>query len=824
VLNSKLSSADRLNRPWTPLISAIHDAALELCAQVLAAPDTSARSMLIAAAVVEQLPDSACAIYRYVPGDGEGEGEWTALGLSGDAALEEATFPAAEHLMSALVSESRAVIYRGQDLRREDYAHLHLARSVEGLAYLPLLHQDRILGAIEIISFLRVLEPSELDELFPIIQLAAPAIIAGEESERQRQDLLDGLHRMSQLYDLEKSLNSTLDFDRVTAMIPEKALAMLDCQAVHLWLFEGEVLRLVASQGVDATVELGRMQAPGEGYVADMAEEGEPLLIADAGDERLVRRNAGFESDSEIAPVTDALIVPLMQDEAEVGVLEAINKHGRPFDEDDQFLLSTMAETVSSALKNASLMHAERKLAILQALVHVSSEITSTLRLDRLLQIVVNSPQDVLPYELCAIALDNRGRLQLKAVSGMANLPMGDAAVSRVENLVHWLSSQPSSLHLRWHEKNGTDDAPGNGLSLPPEVLRNFQESGYRALYSLPLNDDQGRVGVLLFESGEPDFLDLPHTEMIKILAGQATVAIRNALLYREVPMIGLLEPLMQKRAALLRTTGRLRLAYACVAAAVALFLIFCPLPMRVSGEAVVDAQHLATVAAPVEGNVDKVYVHEGQKVAAGELLGTINDVRWRADLAAAETKYQQALLTMEDDLAHSSPRAGADRTNANFLRSEVAQARARIESAQLRSPIAGIVLTPNLQNAAGEHLDAGAPFAQVLDLSSALIRIAVPQRDASLIRSGQAAAIKLDSYPQRTWHNPVSQVSPQAVTSDGDRTFSAEVPVPNTDAALHAGMSGKGKISIGYKPAGFVLLRNPALWLWQTLWNWIGW
>jgi transcriptional regulator with GAF, ATPase, and Fis domain len=805
------------------LISAIHDAALDLCSQVLAAPDTASRSMLIAAAVVEQIPDSACAIYRYASDDSEGE--WTALGLAGDAALEQGSFPAAEHLMSALLSEpSTAIIYQGQDLRREDYAHLHLTRSVEGLAYVPLLHQDRVLGAIEIISYSRVLEPSELDELAPIVQLAAPAILAAQEGERQRQDMLDALHRMSQLYDLEKSLNSTLEFDDVTKMIPEKALAMLDCQAVHLWLFEGEALRLVASQGADATVERGMMQAAGEGYVADMAEEGEPLLIDDAEDERLAQRNAAAEANSEVRLITDVLLVPLMQDEAEVGVLEAINKHDRPFDEDDQFFLSSMAETVSSALKNASLMHAERKLAILEALVHVSSEITSTLRLDRLLQIVVNSPQNVLPYELCAIALDNRGRLQLKAVSGMAKLPMGDAAVARVEELVRWLSSQANALHLRWHEESSSEDGSEDGSNLPPEVLRHFQESGYRALYSLPLNDDQGRVGLLLFESSEPDFLDLPHTEMIKILAGQATVAIRNALLYREVPLIGLLEPLMQKRAALMRTTGRRRLVFAGVAAAVALFLIFCPLPMRVTGEAVVEPQHLTTVAAPVDGNVDKVFAHEGQRVAAGEVLGTINDWQWRADLAAAETKYQQALLAMEDDLAHGSPRAGADRTNANYLRSQVAQARARIESAQLRSPIAGIVVTPNLQNAAGEHLDAGASFAQVLDLSSAVIRVAVPQRDAFLLRSGEAAAIKLDSYPQRTWHNAVSLVSPQAVAIDGDRTFGAEVPVPNADAALHAGMSGKGKISIGFKPAGYVLLRNPALWLWQTLWNWIGW
>ena len=64
----------------------------------------------------------------------------------------------------------------------------------------------------------------------------------------------------------------------------------------------------------------------------------------------------------------------------------------------------------------------------------VSSEITSTLRLDRLLQIIVNSPQNVLPYELCAIALDNRGHLQLKAVSGMASLPLGDAQVERLQS------------------------------------------------------------------------------------------------------------------------------------------------------------------------------------------------------------------------------------------------------------------------------------------------------------------------------------------------------------------------------------------------------
>jgi hypothetical protein len=161
------------------------------------------------------------------------------------------------------------------------------------------------------------------------------------------------------------------------------------------------------------------------GYVADMAEEGEPLLIDDPDDERLQARNARQPEGSQSPPVSNALLVPLMQDEAEVGVLEAINREDHPFDDDDLFLLSSMAETVSNALKNASLMLAERKLEILKVLVQVSAEITSTLRLDRLLQIIVNSPQGVLPYELCAIALDVRGKLQLKAVSGMTACLIG---------------------------------------------------------------------------------------------------------------------------------------------------------------------------------------------------------------------------------------------------------------------------------------------------------------------------------------------------------------------------------------------------------------
>jgi multidrug resistance efflux pump len=308
------------------------------------------------------------------------------------------------------------------------------------------------------------------------------------------------------------------------------------------------------------------------------------------------------------------------------------------------------------------------------------------------------------------------------------------------------------------------------------------------------------------------------------VLAGQTTVAIRNALLYQEVPLIGLLEPLVQRKQAFLRSGRKRQAVMLGSVAAVILLLIFCPLPLRISGTAVVAPQSVATLAAPVEGTIANVYAREGQHVSRGQVLATMDDWAWRNQLVAAQAKYQAALLAMQGDLARHSALAGEDRIQVDYLRSEMERTRLRIANAQLRSPIDGIVITPDLQNAAGEHLDAGATFAQVLDLASARVNIAVDQQDAGLVRGGQSAAIKLNSFPAETLHGRVSSISPEAQPVGDGRVFYAHVLLANRNAELRTGMDGRAKIFAGYRAAGFVLLRAPALWIWEKLWDWIGW
>jgi RND family efflux transporter MFP subunit len=793
----------------------------ELARALLASPEVSTRAALLADAMRSALPGSACALYALRSG---AEGAFfTALGVSDEISVEESAIPADGPLFAPLMQSPRPLVYSASELAREDYAHIQVVRTIRSIGYLPLLQEQQLVGTFEIVSFTDLLTETGLQSLDELAELAVAAVGSAEQFEEQRQNLLDSIHRLTQLYDLEKSLNETLDFEPLLELIPVKVAAMLPCQAIHLWMFEGGKLKLVSAWGEDATAEVGTMEEVGEGYVADMAEEGAPLLISDADDPRLESRN---ERAGNSQPITNALMVPLIEHdknggESELGVLEAVNKEGREgFSEDDLFFMNSMSETVTSALKNASLMYAERKLEILEALVQVSSEITSTLRLERLLQIIVNSPQSVLPFERCSIALDNRGRLQLKAVSGMATIPAGDLQVEHLRELLQWLSSYDQQLLIRQHGDEPETDDP----KVRAAIAKHFEASDYRALFALPLADDQGRVGLLLYESSDPDFLEQAHIEMIKVLAGQTTVAIRNALLYREVPLISLLEPLVQRKQAFLRSDRKRQGVILGSVVAGILLLIFCPLPLRISGAAVVAPQSVVTLAAPVEGTIANVYAREGQHVSRGEVLGTMDDWSWRNQLAAAQAKYEAAMLAMQGDLARHSSQAGEDRTQADYLRAEMERARLRIANAQLRSPIDGIVMTPDLQNAAGEHLDAGAAFAQVLDLASARVNIAVDQADAKLVQPGQTAAIKLDSFPAQTLHGQVFSVSPEAQPAGDSRVFYAHVLLPNENAQLRTGMEGRAKIFAGLRPAGYVLLRAPALWLWKTLWDWIGW
>lgn len=786
----------------------------EYAAALLSKQEVYARADLTAGQIAELLPGTAVAVY--VVQDQENPA-WTAKAIAGEITVAGVIEFDAGNL--GLLAENKSPqVFDGAALLRENYAHLDVRRTVTSLAYVPLLIDDTLVGAIELVRYEGSFTASALDTVEEIAELASPAIAGALFYESERNASLQSISRVTQMYDLEKVFNSTLEMDDLLEIIAKKFQEVLNVQGVNLWMVNGDAVELVSQAGVDPTVQVGTMQGPGQGIAGDVSDNGELVLIDDAEDQRLQQRNAGFEE----GPIFSLLVAPLMEQDNLVGLVEAINRlDGAPFDEDDQFLLTNICETASNALHNASLLQAERKVEILEALVKVSGEITSTLDLDHVLDAVVNGPSTVIPYDRAAIALEQRGRMQVKAISGATKINPQDPDTARLRDLLDWAASTRDSVFVVQRGEEVESERPETRA----KFLNYFAESGMHAFHAVPLADDDGLLGILSFESSDPDFLSTAHLEMIKVLAGQATVALRNASLYREVPFIDVLQPFLEKKRKFLRMPKQRRLAILAGTTLGLVFLAAFPLPLRVDGPAAVAPAHTARVQPEVPGVVQHVNVREGDTVKQGTILATLADWQYRAELAGAQAKYNTAVSEMNHSLAiNDDSQAGIFRIQADYWASEVSRDRERLDKTLLRSPIDGIIATPHIEDTVGRSLNPGDTFAEVVDTAQADVDVAVDERDVTLLRPGDNAAVKLEGFPNRTFRGQVIIISPKAQVENDDRVFYARVNVPNAAGLIRAGMQGRSKILTGWRPVGVVVFRRPAMWFWSKIWSWVGW
>jgi len=789
---------------------------VNLSQRLLSEYEFSPRARLIVQAVAEAFPGAAVNLY-ILKNPASNEPLWSPLSSVGDAKPDH-EIPATIRALGILANDPQPFVLSGDTLSREEYAHLNVRRSLSSLACLPIQARGTLFGALEIVTFDAPITASQLEILTDVAEIAGTALASAQTYEEERHGALTSISRLTQFYDIEKVFSSTLEMDQLLPIIGSKIRDMLECECVNVWMLKGdESIELMHQSGMDLTTTQGQVQRPGEGIPGDVSDNGEPVMISDASETRLASRNHGHDSG-----IHSLIVAPLLDQGALVGVIEATNKNdGTPFDDDDLFVLTSLNETAASALHNASLLMAERKVQVLETLVHVSSEITSTLNLDRVLQSVVNTPSAVIPYERAWVALDQRGKLQLKAISGMEQVSIGSKEVEDLQAILPAIAQFAEPTFVTQREE--IIEAPDP--SLEETFRRYFRESGMRSLYALPLADDEGRLGILSFESTHPDFLTDAHLEVIQVLSGQATVAVRNASLYKEVPFIGFLEPILQKKQKLLALEKRRRSIFMAVVVGVALFLALFPIPMRVDGPAVIAAARSVKVQPEIEGVVGDVFVREGQHVNEGQLLAQLEDWNYRSDLAAARAKLQTATFEMNHALAiNDGSLAGRHRVEVDYWTAEVQRCEQRLDKTRLRALFSGWITTPRIEESRGRHLAAGDTLAELVDSTRATADVAMDESELPLVLQGAKAAVKLDSFPTTTFRGVVEVLSPKSRLDGDNRYFDARVNLPNPDGRLRPGMQGIGKITIGWRPIGYVLFRRPALWVYSKLWSGFGW
>ena len=139
-------------------------------------------------------------------------------------------------------------------------------------------------------------------------------------------------------------------------------------------------------------------------------------------------------------------------------------------------------------------------------------------------------------------------------------------------------------------------------------------------------------------------------------------------------------------------------------------------------------------------------------------------------------------------------------------------QAERNAELMEIHAPFAGLVVIKTIYRSGtgfveileGDEVRPGSAIIDIVDTSVMQVRARVNQADASLVRPGQPATIRLDGFPALEFHGRVELVTPLAATSglsQAVRTLTAVVSIKESHEQLLPDLTASVEIQPGPTP-----------------------
>jgi biotin carboxyl carrier protein len=355
------------------------------------------------------------------------------------------------------------------------------------------------------------------------------------------------------------------------------------------------------------------------------------------------------------------------------------------------------------------------------------------------------------------------------------------------------------------------------------------------------LNDEKQLVGAYFAESTSEGFFDattgrdLPiASKVTEWLATHAGKQLRSAKDYESLPFLPVTRRLRATRLAFAGTKRKRTLTRILIWGSIAAAIVLCPWPDRIEGNCTLLPEHHNLVVSEIPGRVERIYVREGSRIGKGEPLADLDKRKLETELEAARKDVLRLQAEAE------KYRGAGDEASAQVASLQAAAAhentkrlQADIDSATMRSPIDGVVLTKDVEKHAGEFIQAGTAFTEVASMDVWNLRIDIDQRDIGRVgRRLVEGPINVSyilysqtAYTLGTKLNDLRQISAAAEARETEHVFlvtvnNVEIP-QNIKAALRPGLTGRARIELGTRPLGWILGRRIWNWLQIKLINW---
>ncbi|MGB9871463.1 MAG: GAF domain-containing protein [Anaerolineae bacterium] len=427
------------------------------------------------------------------------------------------------------------IVRTGQPIVTDDYLAECQRRGVRpggrpGKAWMgmPLISQDRILGVINISSFdPDVTYTAEQVRVFQVIADQAAAIL---DKARLYQETEKWARRLEGLNEVGHLLASTLDLNSLLDLTIRKAVDLLQAEAGSLLLVDEESGDLVFQVAVGAPDLAGTRLTAGAGIAGQVVRENRPIRVDD------VRQDKHWYADVDRRSrfVTRSLLcAPLTAHGTVIGALEMLNRRdGRPFDEDDERLLTALAAQAAVAIQNARLFAMTD-----QALAARVEELSMMQRIDRELNATLDYQQTMetalewaiqrtgADVGLLAVLDEEDGRRGLRLLAYRGYPP--DSVEPYRETL--WPLDRGIVGRIA---RTGRPELVSDVRNDPDYVAA---VDGMVAQMTVPIWREERIIGVIVLESARPGQFDQDALDFVVRLADHAAIAIENARLFAAV-------------------------------------------------------------------------------------------------------------------------------------------------------------------------------------------------------------------------------------------------------------------------------------------------
>jgi len=253
---------------------------------------------------------------------------------------------------------------------------------------------------------------------------------------------------------------------------------------------------------------------------------------------------------------------------------------------------------------------------------------------------------------------------------------------------------------------------------------------------------------------------------------------------------------------------------------ATALWLVFGTLVYELKVPCTIEPADARQLGAPGDGLLASIYAMPGDPVAEGDVLCEFDTAELRLDKLKLESEIAIREIEEARALAAGEPlQLQLARANRRELEASVALVDHRIEAAQVRAPLDGVVVSGDLRERIGDVFAKGEPLFEVATTEGWSLELEIPESDVPEVEPGMSGRFSSLARPEEGHDFQLQAIEPSARTQGGNNVFVAEADAELEDAWMRAGMQGLAKIEIGERVAWWVLFHRAEDWFRLHLW-----